>query len=198
MTSPRARPTVRHDLVRRRVTVETKQLSPEIEQRIEQLWSRFPPEHVRKVLCLPVLYLAQQQFGHVDDTVMDLVAKRLEIPLSHVKGVATFYTMINTRPVGRYHLQICTNIGCMLEGGYEVFEHCKKRLGVENHGTSDDGNVTLSEVECLAACGYGPVALIDERGQPDIPLYFERLSVERIDEILDALAEGRVPEKLGV
>lgn len=178
--------------------METKQLSPEIEQRIEQLWPRFPEENVRKVLCLPVLYLAQKQFGHIDDEVVELVARRLEIPPSHVKGVATFYTMINTEPVGRYHLQICTNIACMLDGGYEVFDHCKRRLGVKNRGTTEDGQVTLSEVECLAACGYGPVALIDERQKPDIPLYFEKLSVERIDQILDALAEGRVPEELGV
>lgn len=174
-----------------------KQLSPEIEARIEQLWPRFPPQDVAKALCIPVLYLAQQQFGMVDDEVIELVAARLELPAAHVRGTATFYTMLNTKPVGRFHLQVCTNIGCQITGAYDVFRRCKTRLAVDNHGTTEDGNVTLSEVECLAACGYGPVAQIAQRGEPDIPLYFENLDLERIDAILDALAEGRVPTELG-
>lgn len=175
----------------------SKKLSPEIEARVQELWPRFPPEAAGRALTLPVLYMAQEQFGMIDEEVIDLVAERLGVPASHVKGVATFYTMLNKKEVGRFHLQICTNIGCMLEGGYEVFEHCKRRLGVENRGTTEDGNVTLSEVECLAACGYGPVAQIAERGKPEIPLYFENLTIERIEEILDALAQGRVPTDLG-
>ena len=175
----------------------TKQLSPEIEARIQQLWPRFPPNNAAKALCIPVLYLAQQQFGIVDDEVVDLVAERLGLPAAHVRGTATFYTMLNVKPVGRYHLQVCTNIGCQITGAYDVFDRCKQRLGVGHRGTTDDGNVTLSEVECLAACGFGPVAQIAERGKPDIPLYFEGLDLERIDAILDALAEGRVPTELG-
>lgn len=161
------------------------------------MWPRFPPEAAGKALTLSVLYMAQEQFGKVDQEVYDLVAARLGVPASHVKGVATFYTMLNKRPVGRYHLQVCTNIGCMLEGAYDVFDHCKRRLGVQNRGTTADDNVTLSEVECLAACGYGPVAQIAERGAPEIPLYFENLDREKIDQILDALAQGRVPKELG-
>lgn len=173
-----------------------KQLSSEIEARIQQLWPRFPPEAAGRALCLPVLYLAQEQFGHVDQEVIDLVAARLGLPASHVMGVATFYTMINKEPTGRFHLQICTNIGCMLEGGYEVFDLCKHRLGVQNRGTTADGNITLSEVECLAACGYGPVAQLAENGR-EVPLYFENLDRTRIEQLLDALAQGRVPTELG-
>jgi NADH-quinone oxidoreductase E subunit len=176
--------------------VTAKQLSPEIEARIQQMWPRFPADAAGKALTLPVLALAQEQFGHIDQEVMDLVAVRLGVPASHVKGVTTFYTMFSDRPLGRYHLQICTNIACMLEGGYKVFDRCKQRLGVQNRGTSADGNVTLSEVECLAACGYGPVAQIAHEGR-DVPLYFENLTTERIDQILDALANGRVPTELG-
>jgi NADH:ubiquinone oxidoreductase subunit E len=142
--------------------------------------------------------LAQKQFGVVDEEVMELVAERLELPRSHVLGVATFYTMFNTEPVGRFNLQVCTNVGCQLEGGLELFEHCKKRLKVKNKGTTEDGKVTLTEVECLAGCGFGPVAQIDERGKPEIPLYFEQLDTKRMDEIIDALLEGRVPVDLGV
>jgi len=161
------------------------------------MWSRFPPEAAGKALTLSILSMAQEQFGKVDSEVFELVGARLGVPASHVKGVATFYTMLNKEDVGRYHLQICTNIGCMLEGAYEVFDHCKRRLGVDNRGTTEDGRVTLAEVECLAACGFGPVAQINERGQPEIPLYFEQLNVEKIDQIIDALEEGRIPEDLG-
>ncbi len=176
----------------------TNKLSDEIEHRIQELWPRFPEDKVRKVLCLPVLYLAAKQFGKVDEDVVRLVAERLELPPAHVRGVATFYTMIETGDVGRFHLQVCTNIGCMLEGAYDVFEHCKRRLGVDDRGTTADGKVTLTQVECLAACGYGPVALIAEKGKPDIPLYFEKLDQARMDQLLDALLEGRVPVELGV
>jgi NADH-quinone oxidoreductase subunit E len=179
-------------------TVTTaKQLSPEIEARIQQLWPRFPPEAAGKALCLPVLYLAQEQFGHVDEGVVDAVAARLELPPAHVAGVATFYTMINKERRGRFHLQICTNIACMLDDAYGVLEHCQHRLGIrENHGTTADGSVTVSEVECLAACGYGPVMQMHENGR-EVPVYFENLDRAKIDQILDALAEGRVPTELG-
>jgi len=177
--------------------VTQKRLSSEIESRIEALWPRFPPENVAKALCIPVLYLAQQQFGHVDDEVCDLVATRLGLPAAHVKGTATFYTMLNSKPVGRFHLQVCTNIGCQITGAYDVFDHCKRRLGVGHRGTTADDAITLSEVECLAACGFGPVAQIAERGKPDIPLYFENLDVARIDQIIDALERGEVPVQLG-
>lgn len=175
----------------------SKQLSPEIEARIEQLRPRFPAQHAAKALCIPVLKMAQDQFGIVDDEVCDLVAKTLGLPASHVKGTATFYTMLNTKPVGRFHLQVCTNIGCQITGAYEVFNHCKRRLGVKNRGTTDDGQITLTEVECLAACGYGPVAQIDEKCKADIPLYFENLDVEQMDKIIDALEKGDVPTELG-
>lgn len=174
-----------------------KQLTPEIEAWIEQRWSRFPEGAAGKALTLGVLYKAQEAFGHVDADVIDAVAERLGMTAAHVRGVATFYTMINERDVGRYHLQVCTNIGCMLEGAYRVFDHCKARLGVGNKETTPDGNVTLSEVECLAACGYGPVAQIAERGKPEVPLYFENLDEKKIDAMLDALEQGRVPTELG-
>lgn len=176
---------------------QERQLGPEIEAYIDKMWSRFPPEAAGKALTLSVLYMAQERFGKVDEGIYGLVAKRLGVPASHVKGVATFYTMLNKNDVGRFHLQVCTNIGCMLEGAYETFDHCRRRLGVENKGTTADGRVTLSEVECLAACGFGPVAQLAERGKPEIPLYFENLDVDKVDKLLDALEEGRVPTELG-
>jgi NADH:ubiquinone oxidoreductase subunit E len=177
--------------------MSTRPIGAEIEAWIQQQWSRFPPGAAGKALTLSVLYMMQERYGSVDADIYDSVAQRLGVTPSHVKGVATFYTMLNKKPVGRYHLQVCTNIGCMLEGAYDVFDHCKRRLGVGHRGTTSDDNVTLSEVECLAACGFGPVAQIAERARPEIPLYFENLDTTKIDQILDALAEGRVPTELG-
>jgi NADH-quinone oxidoreductase subunit E len=187
----------RHPSFRARKAVPGKELSTQIEARIQQLWPRFPEGRAGKALCLPVLFLAQEQFGHIDAEVVDIVAKRLGLVPAHVTGVATFYFMLNKTRPGRFHLQICTNIGCQLTGAYDVFDRCKARLGIDNKGTTADGNITLTEVECLAACGYGPVAQIAERERPEIPLYFENLDAKRIDAILDALAEGRVPTELG-
>ena len=174
-----------------------KQLSPEIEARIAELRPRFPPEHANKAMCIPVLWMAQKQFGYVDDEVCNVVAAALDLPAAHVLGVATFYTMFNKKPVGRYHLQLCTGIGRQILGAYDVFAQCKRKLGIGNHGTTDDDNITLSEVECIAACGYGPAAQIAERQKPDIPLYFEDLDAEKMDKILEALEQGRVPTELG-
>jgi NADH-quinone oxidoreductase subunit E len=176
--------------------VPGKQLSPQIEARIQELWPRFPEGRAGKALCLPALHLAQEEHGFIDDEIVDAVAARLGLTAAHVSGVATFYFMLAKRPLGRFHLQVCTNIGCQLLGAYDVFDRCKRRLGVVNRGTSGDGNVTLTEVECLAACGWGPVAQIAEHGR-EIPLYFENLTAERIDAILDALEQGRVPLELG-
>jgi NADH-quinone oxidoreductase subunit E len=177
--------------------VAGKQLSSKIEARIQELWPRFPEGRAGKALCLPVLWLAQEEHGFVDDEIVDAIAKRLGLTAAHVSGVATFYFMIAKRKLGQYHLQVCTNIACQLLGAYDVFDRCKRRLGVVNKGTSGDGKVTLTEVECLAACGWGPVAQISENGR-EVPLYFENLTAERIDAILDALEQGRVPTELGV
>jgi NADH-quinone oxidoreductase E subunit len=124
--------------------------SKESEEQIEKLLPKYP---TKMAACLPLLWLAQEDFGWISEDAMRLVAERLELPLTHVYGVATFYTMYNKKPVGHYHVQVCTNISCMICGGYEVFDALSHELGVQNGQTTDDKLFTLQEVECLAACG---------------------------------------------
>jgi len=144
---------------------------------IDKILPRYPN---KMAACLPLLYVAQGQFGHLDQGAMDLVAETLELPRSHVYGVATFYTMYNRREVGKYHVQACTNVSCLLCGAHDVMVRLEKKLGIRRGETTDDGLFTLTEVECLAHCGSGPAVQINEEIR-------ELVTPETVDEIIDTL-----------
>jgi len=148
--------------------------------RYEKILSRYPD--VRGAL-LPVLALAQELRGHVTPETMQEVAELTGIPEADVRGVATFYTMFNKRPVGRFLIQVCTNISCNLCGGDEVLEAFLEHTGTELGETSDDGLFTITEVECLAACGFPTAVQINSRyyenvTPADVPALLERLKAE--------------------
>lgn len=124
--------------------------SKEAEEQITQLLPKYPN---KMAACLPLLWIAQEDFGWISEDAMRLVAERLELPLTHVYGVATFYTMYDKKPVGHYHVQVCTNISCMINDAYDVMGAFERELQIKRGETTDDGVFTLSEVECLAACG---------------------------------------------
>jgi NADH-quinone oxidoreductase E subunit len=149
--------------------------SAENQSRIQRILARYPN---KMAACLPVLYLAQEQFGYVSEEAQELVAATLGLPPSHVHGVATFYTMFNKRPVGRYHLQVCTNVSCMLCGAGEVMERVRRKLGIRPGET--DGLFTLSEVECLAYCGTGPAVQVNDE-------IHELVSPDKVEELIDRL-----------
>jgi NADH-quinone oxidoreductase E subunit len=135
------------------------EFSAESERQIAELLPKYPN---KMAACLPTLWIAQEQFGWISDDVMRLVAQRLELPLTHIYGVVSFYTMYNREPRGRYHVQVCTNVGCMLRDAYDVLRQFEQALGIGCGETSDDGLFTLDEVECLAACGTGPCVQIND------------------------------------
>src|SRR5512135_2885564 len=120
------------------------------------------PEDRKAAAMLPALHLAQSIFGFVSPAVQQLAADRLGTSPARAEEVATFYVMYHTHPVGRHLVEICTNIGCCLNGGERIFEALKKKMGVKNGGTTPDGRFTLREVECLGSCGTSPAMLIDE------------------------------------
>lgn len=155
-------------------------------QRFEEIVARYPN---KQAALLPVLHLAQQEFDHVSPEVMAYVARLLELAPVKVQEVATFYTMYNKKPVGRFHVQVCTNIACHLTGGPEILEHLKKKLGVGNKGTTPDDLFTLEEVECLAACGYAPAIQVTDKKDRELPIRFhEHLdSLEKVDRLMDEL-----------
>ena len=129
---------------------------------------------------LPVLYLAQDEFGYLSQEAIDYVAKMMEFPPARVYGVVTFYTMLNRKPIGRHHIQVCRTLSCALTGSEKITAVLKSKLGIEVGATTPDGKFTLSEVECLASCGTGPMMQINDD-------YYENLSEEKVKEILQRL-----------
>jgi NADH-quinone oxidoreductase subunit E len=129
---------------------------------------------------LPALRLGQEVFGHASPPVQRLAADRLGTSPARAAEVATFYVMFHTQPIGRHLVEICTNVSCCLTGGERIFDALKKKLKVANGETTPDGRFTLREVECLGACGTAPAMLVDEE-------MYERLSLEKVDQILGGL-----------
>ena len=143
----------------------------------ERLRTRYPD---RKAAILPALYLAQKEFGYVSDEAIVYIAGLVGTSSAEIEGVATFYTMYNRAPVGKYHVQICRNISCSLLGAEHLIEHVSQKLGVRPGETTPDGKFTLAKAECLGSCGTAPVMQVNDE-------YHENLTVESIDRILDQL-----------
>jgi NADH-quinone oxidoreductase subunit E len=152
-------------------------LTPDREAQIPELMSRYP---TKMGACIPLLHLCQEQSGWISEGVMHFVADRLELPVAHVKGVVTFYTLFNQKPVGKHQLWVCRTLPCALRGAYDVLHHCEKRLGIHAGQTTADGKITLKTAECLASCGTAPMIQVDRD-------YYENLTLERLDQILDQL-----------
>jgi NADH-quinone oxidoreductase E subunit len=149
-------------------------------ERFDKIVTRYPD---KRAALLPALGLAQEVRGHVSPETMDQVGDLLGLPPAYVRGVATFYTMYNKRPVGRFLIQVCTNISCSLGGADEVLEAFLRYANTETGETSEDGDFTVIEAECLAACGFPTCAQINSRyyenlTPADIPALCERLRKE--------------------
>ncbi len=143
-------------------------------EKVEKLRKQYP---TGKSLTLPVLWIAQEQFGWISPDTMKYVAGLLNLPLSHILGVVTFYTMFNTKPVGNNHLQVCTNVSCQLLGAEKIVDHICNRLHIKVGETTTDRKFTLSEVECLGSCGTAPMMQVNES-------YYENLSEEKVEKLL--------------
>ncbi len=154
-------------------------LSSEALQEINSEIAKYPDDQARAAL-LAALRIAQDECGWLSEEVMEYVAGLLKIEPVKVAEVATFYTMYDLQPIGRHKISLCTNISCALRGSAAVAEHLFQRLQIGFGETTEDGRYTLKEVECLAACGGAPAALIGTD-------YYENLTAERVDEILETL-----------
>jgi NADH-quinone oxidoreductase E subunit len=146
-------------------------------KQVEESLGRYP--HKRAAI-MPVLYIAQKQNGFISGEVMKEIARILEITPEDALGVVTFYTMYHQQPVGKYHIQVCTNISCMLKGGYGIYERVKEKLGIENMQVTLDKLFSLEEVECMGSCGTAPMMAVNED-------YFENLTKEMTDQIIESL-----------
>lgn len=154
-------------------------------EQIEQVKAKFP---TAKAATLRVLWVAQRKFGHVKEEVQILVADTLELPRSHVHGVASFYTQYYKEEKGQFVLDVCTCLSCQLCGGYDMLHYLEEKLNVNTGETTEDGLFTVNEVECLGACGYAPMLQVTN------DMYVNNLTEEKVDNLIDALREGKMPE----
>lgn len=154
-----------------------KILSPKFYDEMKKLEPRYP---TKVALLLPALHAAQDETGWLPPEVMEEIGAYIGIHPAQVREVASFYTMYNLKPVGKYHLKICTNVACCLRGADKIVEHCEKKYDIKCGETTKDRKFTLMEEECLGACGTAPAMMLNND-------YHENLTVQRLDQLLDAL-----------
>jgi NADH-quinone oxidoreductase subunit E len=153
-------------------------LSSHVREEIDHWLTKFPPDR-RRSAVIAALHAVQHEHGHLSQEAMDAVAAYLGIPAIQVYEAATFYSMFETKPTGRHHISVCTNISCMLCGGESILAHVERRLGIKVGESTPDGRFFLKkEEECLAACNGAPMMMVNH-------VYFENLTPETVDRILD-------------
>ena len=134
----------------------------------------------KRSVLVPMLLYIQDEVGSLTDEAIHEIAHRTELSDLEVRNVVSYYSMLRTHPIGKYNLQVCTNVSCLLRGGEEILEHCKKKLGVGNKQSTADGLFYLEEVECIGACSWAPAMQVNYD-------YHENLTNETIDELIDGI-----------
>ena len=156
-------------------------MSPEFSEKtrkkIDEIVARYPQ---KEAAILPLLHIAQQEFGCVSPDTEKRISDILGVKPIRVREVMTFYTMLNREPVGKYHIQVCSNLSCSLLGAEKLIDYLKEKLGIEPGQTTEDKKFTLSHVECLGACEQAPCMMVNFD-------YFGNLDKKKIDKILDGL-----------
>lgn len=155
------------------------ELSAAVRAEIDAWVSKYPSDQKQSAVLRALTVVQEENGGWLSEPLMEAVAKYLDMPAIAVFEVATFYSMYNTKPVGKYQIEICTNISCKLCGSSAIVEHLEKRLGIKLGETTKDGLFTLRAVECLAACTNAPMLRLGKD-------YYENLTPEKIDQILEA------------
>jgi NADH-quinone oxidoreductase subunit E len=132
----------------------------------------------RRSFLVPMLLYTQDELGYLPDEAIAHLAKKTDLTELEVRNVVSYYSMLHTRPVGKYHVQVCTNISCMLRGADELMEHCEKKLGIGHKQITPDGVFSLEEVECIGACSWAPAAQVNYD-------FHENLTPEKMDKVLE-------------
>ena len=158
-----------------------KPLSKHLRDEIDRWLTRYPPEWKQSAVLAALREAQHENHGHLNTEIMDAVADYLDMPRIAVYEVASFYSMLETRPCGRHSVSLCTNLSCMLRGAEDLLAHIENRYGVKLGGSTADGRIYLKqEEECLAACCGAPMMMVDH-------VYYENLTTGKIDAVLDAL-----------
>lgn len=160
-------------------TEKKTMFSPELAARFDKLVTLYP---LRRSALIPMLLYAQDEVGYISDAVIAEIAARIGIQESDVLSVLSYYSMLRTKPAGKFNVQVCTNICCMLRGGNELLEHCSKRLGIGHKGVTPDGTFSLEEVECIGGCSWAPAVQINYD-------FHENLTPESMDKVLNEYRE---------
>jgi NADH-quinone oxidoreductase subunit E len=149
--------------------------SHQFEERFSAMLTHYP---TKRSVLVPTLLYAQDETGFLSAEVIAEIALRLDLTELDVRNVISYYSMLTTKPHGKYNVQVCTNIACLLRGGEELVEHCSKKLGIGHKGTTPDGLFSLEEVECIGACSWAPAIQINYD-------FHENLTPEKLNQVLD-------------
>jgi len=152
------------------------------EENLKRLENEIKKYPVKQPAVMAALWIAQEQNGWISGEVMQEVASILNMTNEDVLGIVTFYTMYHQKPMGRYHIQVCTNVSCMLRGGYEIFDQVKQKLNIRNMQVTEDKLFSLEEVECMGSCGTAPMIAVNED-------YYENLDKGKVEQILNSLKD---------
>jgi NADH-quinone oxidoreductase subunit E len=153
--------------------------SPELEARFDKLMKSYPPGRQRSAM-VPMLLYAQDEVGAVTKELVAEVARRVGVQPLQVEEVSSYYSMLHKQPLGKYHVQICTNISCLLTGGVELWEHACRKLGIGHKEVTADGQISLEEVECIGACSWAPAIQVNYD-------FHHGVTPEKLDRLLDSL-----------
>ena len=162
-------------------------LSPQLEAKFQNIVSKYPPDRKRSAV-IPMLVYGQDELGSVTRDLVEEVARRTGITPLAVDEVVTYYSMLHRKPMGSAHVQICTNISCLLNGGEELWNRASQRLGLSHKEVSADGKVSLEEVECIGACSWAPAMQVNYD-------FYHQVTPEKLDEVLLQIESGTLQLK---
>ena len=150
-----------------------------VSEKLDKFFTEKMKEYpTQRSFLVPMLLYTQDELGYLSDDAIAYAAKKTELTELEVRNVISYYSMLHTKPMGKHHVQVCTNISCLLRGGEEVFDHCRQRLGIGHKQVTPDGKFSLEEVECIGACSWAPAIQINYD-------FHENLTPEKLDSILD-------------
>ena len=150
-------------------------VSEQLDSFFTQKMQEYPTQ---RSFLVPMLLYTQDELGYLPDAAIAYIAQKVNLTELEIRNVISYYSMLITKPRGKYHVQVCTNISCMLRGAEEIFEHCKERLGIGHKQTTPDGRFSLEEVECIGACSWAPAMQVNYD-------FHEGLTAEGVDEVLE-------------
>ena len=164
------------------------QVPAQLDAKFQQLVGRYP---VKRSALIPMMMYAQDEYGHLSDQILEEIARRLQLNMTEVTETLAYYSMLRRKPAGKNHVQVCTNVSCQLRGGFEIMAHVEKRLGIGNRQTTPNGIFSLEEVECIGACSGAPAMQVNYD-------FYENLTPEKVDAVLDQYAAGKHPAPVPV